>query len=92
METTLEIKNGAIMLPTYLQKKLKKTKIVLDEYGNNINIHIIPIALIAPTKTSLSAKALLKLAGSLKGKLPVDPIRWQREIRKEWDRELPKLK
>lgn len=35
--------------------------------------------------------ALEATRGILKGAIP-DPVKWQREIRKEWERPLPKLK
>lgn len=99
MTTTLEIKDGVIKLPTRLQKKLEKRKIALDEYRDNIYIHIIPVK---STKTSRSAEALLKLAvssrdslnalhdlkGIIKNRKGPDPVKWQREIRKEWDRKI----
>lgn len=99
MTTTLEIKDGVIKLPTRLQKKLEKRKIILNEYGDNISLHIISVD---PIKTSRSDEALLKLAGSsrdslnalrglkgiIKNRKGPDPVMWQREIRKEWDRKI----
>lgn len=82
MTTTLEIKDGAIKLPSRLQKKLNRRKAILSDNGDIINIYIVPL------KTSKSAEALLKLAGTLKGRGGPDPAKWQREIRKEWDRKI----
>ena len=31
------------------------------------------------------------LAGILKGKKAINAVKWQKEIRKEWERKLPKL-
>ena len=43
-----------------------------------------------PKSRAGALAALRAMRGVLKGKIP-DPVKWQREIRKEWERPLPKL-
>lgn len=45
-----------------------------------------------PLKIKRDLKAWEALAGIWKGKKLLNVLRWQRNIRKEWDRKLPKLK
>ena len=84
MTTTIEVKNGVIKLPADLKKRLDNKKILLNQYGDSI--YITPIEKVEVPE---STKALMKISGMLKGRVTKDPAKWQKKIRKEWDRKLP---
>ncbi|TSC74578.1 MAG: hypothetical protein G01um101433_1047 [Parcubacteria group bacterium Gr01-1014_33] len=83
-QQTVKIKNGKIALPPHIRRMWKDGEIAVKEYGNAIILQ-------KPQKTS-DRKELLailkKTAGIWKDKKIPDPVKWQREIRKEWERKL----
>lgn len=82
MTTTLEIKNGTILLPTELHQKLKKRKAILNVSGDLINIYVLPI----PNKTLNNRLKIWQSArGIWKNRKP-DPIKELEKIRSGWDR------
>ena len=83
MTTTLKIKNNAIQLPTEIGKKLENRKAILHDNGDAITLTIIPLE-----TTLRSTQTLRQLGGSLKGKIKTDPAKWQKRIRKEWERKI----
>jgi len=86
MGTQLKIQRGVISLPKELKKDWQEGEIRIREYGHDR----IVIERITPTKKGGAAEAWKQAAGILKGRGP-NPVAWQRKIRKEWDRKLPRL-
>ena len=83
-QKNLTVKNGMIKLPEKIQKVWNNAPLILVEYDNKISIE-------GPSKkrTKMNVDAWKKAAGKLKGKLPSNPVKWQRKIRAEWERDLP---
>ena len=80
------MKNGRIVLPQHLQREWKNAEIEIRESSE----HRIVIERAVPSKKQEMLDALEATAGILKGRIP-DPVAWQRKIRKEWDRKLPRF-
>ncbi|MEK7560474.1 MAG: hypothetical protein AAB539_00780 [Patescibacteria group bacterium] len=86
MATPLKIKDGKIILPGYIPAPWRNAEIEIHEYNQNRII----LERSIPERRKKALASLKAAAGILKGKIP-DPVRWQRKIRKEWDRPLPRL-
>lgn len=86
MATTMKVKNGKIVLPRHLRPQWNDANLEIREYSANR----IVFERIAPEKKQQALAALKAAAGILKGRIS-DPVAWQRKIRKEWDRPLPRL-
>ena len=86
MSTPLKIQRGAIHLPKELKKDWQESEIQIREYGHDR----IVIERTIPAKKRNALEAWKQAAGILKERVP-DPISWQRKIRKEWDRKLPRF-
>lgn len=85
-EKPLKIKNGNIVLPRNLRSQWKNAEVEIREYDNDR----IVLERSTPENRQQRVEAFKRAAGILKGKIP-DPVAWQRKIRKEWDRKLPRL-
>lgn len=86
MVTPLKIKDGKIVLPRYIPHPWRNTDVEIREYTRDR---------IVLERTSRGGRehalnALKAAAGILKGRIP-NPVAWQRKIRKEGDRQLPRL-
>jgi hypothetical protein len=91
MGTTADIRivktiNGTIVLPTYLKARWRNVGMTIREYGSNR----IVLERVSALRKRRALHTLKAAAGILKGKIP-DPVKWQRTIRKEWDRSLPSV-
>lgn len=84
--TTVTVKNNTIILPEIIGKKLENREVILNESGTTITFHIVPVKKQTSPK---DLEAWSKLKGMLKGRVTIDPVKWQRTIRKEWDKKLP---
>lgn len=85
--TALKVQNGVIFLPERLRSAWRDAEIQVTEYGNKIVLE--GPAIESRTKSTMMLSQLQKLAGIWKDRVMPDPVEWQREIRKEWDRPLP---
>ena len=86
MITTLKIKNNAIQLPVKLGKKLENKRISISDQDMVIILKI-------ESEEGNGRKirdSLKNAAGILKGK-NIDPLKYQRKIRAEWDERQAKL-
>ena len=86
MPTTIKVKNGRIILPKDLYARWRNAEIEIREYDHDRII----FERSTPRKREQALEMFKKAAGILKGKI-LDPVAWQRTIRKEWDRKLPRL-
>lgn len=87
MNGTLKVKNGVITLPRELRDDWKDGEARIREYSADRII----IERLTHEKKEQIIEAWKKAQGILKGKIP-DPVAWQRHIRREWERKLPKLR
>lgn len=85
-DMTVKVKNGTITLPKNLRHNWRSADVVIKEYGNER----IVLERITPAKKNQQLEAFKAAAGILKGNTP-DPVAWQRKIRKEWERKLPRI-
>ena len=83
----IKVKNGKLLLPQPIRAQWKNAEIAIREYGANRMV----LERITPEKKEQALKAFRDAAGILKGKIS-NPVKWQRKIRKEWERKLPPLR
>ncbi len=83
MKTEISIKKGTITLPQNLSRAWKHARVRIVRYPNKVAIEG-PV----PNELPIDIRVFKKFAGSLKGRLALDPVAWQRKIRQEWDRKL----
>lgn len=83
MTATVKIKNGTIKLPKELQKIWQDAPISVYTYPGRI---ILAGPSLSPRPKQEVLKAWKRMAGIWKGKKIPDAVKWQRKIRKEWER------
>lgn len=82
----LQNSNAAVDAPIMLRNVFSytaKARVINLEKARKIRIAI------EDKKQKNRAQILRSTAGKLKGKLPENPVAWQRKIRAEWDHRLP---
>lgn len=79
----LKVKRGILALPEELRVAWRDAEIRVREYPDRI-------ALEGPAsaRRRINLSQWKKAAGMLRGRRMPDPLRWQRKIRKEWERSL----
>lgn len=78
---TLQVKNGAIILPQDLKRAWKNHVILIERQGNKIIIEGVPAH-----EKRVDIEAWKKASGIIKHRKIPNPVKWQRQIRKEWER------
>lgn len=86
MNVIMKIRDGKVALPRNLRARWKNAEIEIREYSSDR----IVFERTTPQKRVEALAAFQKAAGILKGRIP-DPVAWQRKIRREWNRKLPRL-
>lgn len=82
---TTKVKNGTIVLPKEFRKSLKGKEVFVRIYKDKLIIEKPKLQQLQP---KIDWKAWKKAAGILRGRRIPHPIKWQREIRQEWERKL----
>ncbi len=84
----IKVKNGTITLPSKLRKAWESAEVSIAEDENSV---VITRSVIS-SRSKRGINPWKEVSGMLKGRLSVDPVIWQRKIRKELDRKLPKIR
>jgi len=79
---TITIKNGTLTLPKELWSDWQETSVIVKP---QTKMKIILEKL--PKKIQVNIKLWKKMAGILKNRELPDPLIWQNQIRKEWERQ-----
>lgn len=83
------VRNQTINVSISLPKDIKQKA---DEYAKKNELTLSQLvrqalkSTILKPQSSGNSSALKKFIGSLKNNVHTDPVKWQRKIRKEWDR------